>query len=92
MDLKQYVSEVQDWPKPGVSFKDITTIMDNGKAYGYATDQIVEYARERDVDVVVGPEARIYYWLSSGILYGIGFAPVRKEGKLLERLFVTNIV
>ncbi len=31
MDLKQYVSEVQDWPKPGVSFKDITTIMDNGK-------------------------------------------------------------
>ena len=47
MDLKQYVSEVQDWPKPGVSFKDITTIMDNGKAYGYATDQIVEYARER---------------------------------------------
>ena len=37
MDLKQYVSEVQDWPKPGVSFKDITTIMDNGEAYGYAT-------------------------------------------------------
>ena len=34
MDLKQYVSEVQDWPKPGVSFKDITTIMDNGEAYG----------------------------------------------------------
>ena len=47
MDLKQYVSEVEDWPKPGVSFKDITTIMDNGKAYGYATDQIVEYAREK---------------------------------------------
>ena len=46
MDLKQYVSEVEDWPKPGVSFKDITTIMDNGKAYGYATDQIVEYARK----------------------------------------------
>ena len=39
MDLKQYVSEVQDWPKAGVSFKDITTIMDNGEAYGYATDQ-----------------------------------------------------
>lgn len=38
MDLKQYVSEVEDWPKPGVNFKDITTIMDNGEAYGYATD------------------------------------------------------
>ena len=45
MDLKQYVSEVQDWPKPGVSFKDITTIMDNG-TYGYATDKIVEYAKQ----------------------------------------------
>ena len=56
MDLKQYVSEVQDWPKPGVSFKDITTIMDNGEAYGYATDQIVKYAKDRNVDIVVGPE------------------------------------
>ena len=83
MDLKQYVSEVQDWPKPGVSFKDITTIMDNGKAYGYATDQIVEYAREKDVDVVVGPEARGFI-IGCPVAYsmGIGFAPVRKEGKL----------
>ena len=47
MDLKQYVSEVKDWPSAGVSFKDITTIMDNGEAYGYATDQIVEYAKEK---------------------------------------------
>ena len=82
MDLKQYVSEVEDWPKPGVSFKDITTIMDNGKAYGYATDQIVEYAREK-VDVVVGPEARGFI-IGCPVAYsmGIGFAPVRKEGKL----------
>ena len=47
MDLKQYVSEVKDWPSAGVSFKDITTIMDNGEAYGYATDQIVEYAKKK---------------------------------------------
>ena len=58
MDLKQYVSEVKDWPSAGVSFKDITTIMDNGEAYGYATDQIVEYAKEKNIDIVVGPEAR----------------------------------
>lgn len=74
MDLKQYVSEVQDWPKPGVSFKDITTIMDNGEAYGYATDQIVKYAKDRDVDVVVGPEARrIYHWMSSSVFNGHWF-------------------
>lgn len=83
MDLKQYVSEVQDWPKPGVSFKDITTIMDNGEAYGYATNKIVEYAKDRDVDIVVGPEARGFI-IGCPVAYsmGIGFAPVRKEGKL----------
>lgn len=41
MDLKQYISEVQDWPIPGVSFKDITTIMDNGEAYRYATIRLL---------------------------------------------------
>lgn len=46
MDLKQYVTIVENWPKEGISFKDITTIMDNGKAYKYATDQIVEYAKK----------------------------------------------
>lgn len=78
MDLKQYVSEVQDWPKPGVSFKDITTIMDNGEAYGYATDKIVEYAKDRDVDIVVGPEARGFI-IGCPVAYsmGIGFAPER---------------
>ena len=83
MDLKQYVSEVQDWPKEGVNFKDITTIMDNGEAYGYATDQIVNFAKEKEVDIVVGPEARGFI-IGCPVAYsmGIGFAPVRKEGKL----------
>ncbi len=83
MDLKQYVSEVEDWPKKGVSFKDITTIMDNGPAYKYATDQIVNYAERKDVDIVVGPEARGFI-IGCPVAYsmGIGFAPVRKKGKL----------
>ncbi|CAD2074259.1 adenine phosphoribosyltransferase [Jeotgalicoccus coquinae] len=83
MDLKQYVSEVENWPKEGVSFKDITTIMDNGPAYKYATDQIVEYAAAKDVDIVVGPEARGFI-IGCPVAYsmGIGFAPVRKKGKL----------
>ncbi|CDZ99847.1 Adenine phosphoribosyltransferase [Jeotgalicoccus saudimassiliensis] len=83
MDLKQYVSEVENWPKEGVSFKDITTIMDNGPAYKYATDQIVDYAAAKDVDIVVGPEARGFI-IGCPVAYsmGIGFAPVRKKGKL----------
>lgn len=83
MDLKKYIAQVQDWPKPGVSFKDITTLMDNGEAYQYATDQIVNFAKEKQVDIVVGPEARGFI-IGCPVAYsmGIGFAPVRKEGKL----------
>ncbi|MBO8177555.1 adenine phosphoribosyltransferase [Aeribacillus pallidus] len=83
MDLKQYVTIVPDWPKPGIKFKDITTLMDKGDAFKYATDQIVEYAREKQVDIVVGPEARGFI-IGCPVAYalGVGFAPVRKEGKL----------
>lgn len=83
MDLKQYITIVEDWPKKGVRFKDITTLMDNGDAYKYATDQIVEYAKDKDIDIIVGPEARGFI-IGCPVSYalGIGFAPVRKEGKL----------
>lgn len=83
MDLKKYVTIVEDWPKPGIRFKDITTIMDNGEAYKYATDQIVEYAKEVNADIIVGPEARGFI-IGCPVAYslGVGFAPVRKEGKL----------
>ncbi|MFO1443056.1 adenine phosphoribosyltransferase [Bacillus sp. Bva_UNVM-123] len=83
MDLKQYITIVNDWPKPGIQFKDITTLMDNGDAYKYATDQIVEYAREKQIELIVGPEARGFI-IGCPVAYslGVGFAPVRKEGKL----------
>lgn len=83
MDLKKYVTIVDDYPKEGISFKDITTIMDNGPVYQYATDQIVEYAKQVDAEIIVGPEARGFI-IGCPVAYslGIGFAPVRKEGKL----------
>lgn len=83
MDLKQYVTTVEDWPKPGISFKDITTIMDNGKAYKYATDEIVKFAKEVGAEIIVGPEARGFI-IGCPVAYAleIGFAPVRKPGKL----------
>jgi adenine phosphoribosyltransferase len=91
MDLKQFVTIVPDWPKPGIKFKDITTLMDNGDAYRYATDQIVAYARERQIDLVVGPEARGFI-IGCPVAYslGVGFAPVRKEGKLPRETVKVN--
>jgi len=83
MDLKKFIKIVEDYPKPGISFKDITPLMDNGEAFKYATEQIVHYAREKDVDLIVGPEARGFI-VGCPVAYalGLGFSPVRKEGKL----------
>ena len=83
MNLREYVSEVENWPKEGVQFKDITTIMDNGEAFGYAVDQIAKFAEDKDVDIIVGQEARGFI-IGCPVAYrlGIGFAPVRKPNKL----------
>ncbi len=83
MNLKDYITIVKDWPSPGISFKDITPLMDNGVAYRYATDQIVQFAKDKKIDIIVGPEARGFI-IGCPVAYslGIGFAPVRKEGKL----------
>ena len=83
MDLKKIIAEVPDFPKAGISFKDITPILQDVQAFNYVTTQLAEWGKSREVDVVVGPEAR-------GFLFGVpvalalnkGFVPVRKPGKL----------
>lgn len=83
MNLKDYVTIVPNYPKEGISFKDITTIMDDGKAYKFATDEIVKYAKDLNIDIIVGPEARGFI-IGCPVAYAleVGFAPVRKPGKL----------
>jgi adenine phosphoribosyltransferase len=83
MDYKKFVTVVPNWPKEGIQFKDITTLMDNGEAYKSATDEIVLFAKKQKIDIVVGPEARGFI-IGCPVAYalGLGFAPVRKEGKL----------
>lgn len=83
MDFKKHIKIVEDWPKEGVKFKDITPLMANGEAFHSAVDEIVAYAKKKQIDVVVGPEARGFI-IGCPVSYslGVGFAPVRKEGKL----------
>lgn len=83
MDYKKHIKIVNDWPQEGVEFKDITPLMDNGEAYKAAVDEIVDYAKEKGADIIVGPEARGFI-IGCPVAYAleIGFAPVRKEGKL----------
>lgn len=57
--------------------------MGNGEAYKYATDKVVEFAKEHNIDLVVGPEARGFiFGCPVSYALGVGFAPVRKPGKL----------
>jgi len=64
-------------------FRDISPLMADGQAFHAATDEIVKYAKDKGVEMVVGPEARGFI-VGCPVAYemGIGFAPARKEGKL----------
>lgn len=83
MDLKKYVATVKDYPKEGIIFRDITPLMNSGGAFKYATDKIVEFAKEKEIELVVGPEARGFiFGCPVSYALGIGFVPVRKPKKL----------
>ncbi len=58
MDLKNFIRNIDDFPKPGIDFKDVTTLFKDGDAFKYAVDSIVEELKDKDVDLVIGPEAR----------------------------------
>lgn len=83
INFKDYIASVPDFPEPGVIFRDISPLMADGKAYAAATDEIVEYAKDKGVEMIVGPEARGFI-VGCPVAYklGVGFAPARKKGKL----------
>ena len=83
MNLKDYIASIPDYPKKGVIFRDISPLMGDGEAYREATKQIVDYAEEKQIDMIVGPEARGFI-IGCPVAYelGVGFAPARKKGKL----------
>ena len=83
MDLKKTIREIKDFPKEGIDFKDITTLMQNGEAFKYTIDQFVNELKDQNIDIIVGPEARGFL-MGTPVAYalGVGFVPVRKPGKL----------
>jgi adenine phosphoribosyltransferase len=82
MELRRYVRDIADFPRAGIVFKDITPLLLDPDASRAALDGLVEAARERAPELVVGIEARGLIF-GAGIAHalGIGFAPVRKPGK-----------
>lgn len=83
MNLKDYIATIKDFPTEGILFRDITPLMLNGEAFKRACDEMVVFAKEVGATVIVGPEARGFIF-GCPVAYAleIGFAPVRKPGKL----------
>jgi len=83
MDLKKYIRIVPDFPKEGISFKDITPLLGDGRAFKIAIDLLAEEINDKEIDLVVGPEARGFV-IGGPLAYKLecGFVPVRKKGKL----------
>jgi adenine phosphoribosyltransferase len=83
MNLVEKIRIIEDFPKKGISFKDVTTLLKDGEAFKYAVDKMIEYAKDKNIDLVVGPEARGFVF-GTPVAYGlgVGFVPVRKPGKL----------
>jgi adenine phosphoribosyltransferase len=83
MDLKALIRDVPNFPKPGIVFKDITTLLNNPDGLRYAIDLMAERVVDLNVDYVVGMESRGFIF-GTPLAYkmGVGFVPVRKPGKL----------
>jgi adenine phosphoribosyltransferase len=82
-DLRARIREVPDFPKPGILFYDITTLLKDPAAYRESIDLLTAPYRDRKVDIVVGMESRGFIF-SAPMAYQLkaGFVPVRKLGKL----------
>jgi adenine phosphoribosyltransferase len=83
MDLASKIRDVPDFPKEGILFKDITTLIKDPQAFKQAVDMLVEHYTGQKIDLVVAVEARGYIF-GAPVAYqlGAGFVPVRKVGKL----------
>lgn len=83
MNLASYIRNIPDFPRKGVQFKDITTLLKNKDAFRYAIDSLATLLRPKQADIVVGIEARGFIvGAPLAYLLGCGFVPVRKKGKL----------
>lgn len=83
MDLKTVIRTIPDYPKPGIMFRDVTTLLGDARGFRRAIDELVQPLAGAKIDKVAGIEARGFI-LGGAIAHqlSIGFVPVRKKGKL----------
>ena len=83
MDLKKKIRNIKDFPKEGIVFRDITTLLSDTEAFKYSVDKMTENYKGKKIDLIIGAEARGFIF-GALLAYnlGTGFIPIRKPGKL----------
>lgn len=83
MKLEDFIRTIPDYPKPGIMFRDVTTLFSDARGFRMAVDALVQLHVDSDIDMIAGVEARGFI-LGGAVAHqlGKGFLPVRKKGKL----------
>lgn len=83
MTIADFIRTIPDFPKPGIQYRDITTLLREPEGLRQAVDAIVDHYKDQEIDCVVGIEARGFIF-GTAVAYkmGLGFVPLRKPGKL----------
>ena len=83
LDLKKYIRDIPDFPKPGILFRDITPLLAAPDAMHEVTNRFADYYRDKGVDVIIAAEARGFIFATPlALQLNVGFVPIRKPGKL----------
>ncbi|MEK6691902.1 MAG: adenine phosphoribosyltransferase [Nitrospirota bacterium] len=88
MDLKSKIRDIPNFPKEGIIFKDITTLLKDPEAFKKAIDKIATFYKDEGIEKVIGVESRGFI-LGAPVAFqlGAGFIPVRKPGKLPSDIY-----
>lgn len=81
--IEESIRDIKDFPKPGIVFKDITTLLNNQEAYGVLMNHLYQRYKEYNLDYIAGIDARGFiFGAALAQMLGLGFVPIRKKGKL----------
>lgn len=81
--IEDSIRDIKDFPKPGIVFKDITTLLNNKEAYSVLMNHLHKRYKEYNLDYIAGIDARGFiFGAALAQMLGIGFVPIRKKGKL----------
>jgi adenine phosphoribosyltransferase len=82
IQLRDFIRNIPDFPKPGINFKDISPLLANGEAFSECTSELSVHM-PADIDAIIGIESRGFlFGAALAQLTGVGFVPIRKPGKL----------